>query len=70
MEGNVARVQAVHYLIARPVAARQHQDLRTGDWARVDGWLVKAVGMLVPVIGAAFLRAGVRGEVNAEDRSI
>jgi hypothetical protein len=64
MNGYVALVQGLYYFLTGlwPLVSIETFQGVTGP--KTDLWLVKTVGVLIAVIGAALMRAGVRGEVT------
>lgn len=64
MKSYVALVQGLYFLTTGlwPLVSIETFQRVTGP--KVDLWLVKTVGVLVAVIGAALILAGVRGEVT------
>jgi hypothetical protein len=64
MKGYVALVQGLYFLTTGlwPFVSIETFQRVTGP--KVDLWLVKTVGVLVAVIGAALILAGVREEVT------
>jgi hypothetical protein len=65
VDGSVALMQGLYYFMTGvwplvSIGTFQHV---TGP--KTDLWLVKTIGMLIAVIGAALILAGVRGEVTS-----
>ena len=61
----VCVAQGAYYVLTGvwPLVSLRTFEAVTGP--KADGWLVKTVGVLVAVIGAVLLRAGLRGAVDA-----
>src|SRR5918999_525478 len=64
MNGSVALIQGIYFFMTGvwPLVSIDTFQRVTGP--KVDLWLVNTVGVLVAVIGAALILAGVRGEVT------
>jgi hypothetical protein len=64
VNGSVALMQGIYYFMAGlwPLVSIGTFQRVTGP--KADLWLVKTVGVLIAVIGAALILAGVRGEVT------
>lgn len=64
MDGSVALMQGINYFVTGlwPLGSIGTFQQVTGP--KTDLWLVKTIGMLIAVIGAALILAGVTGEVT------
>jgi hypothetical protein len=64
VNGSVALMQGIYYVMTGlwPLVSIGTFQRVTGP--KADLWLVKTVGVLIAVIGAALILAGVRGEVT------
>jgi hypothetical protein len=64
MNGSVALMQGIYYFLTGlwPLVSIGTFQQVTGP--KTDLWLVKTVGVLIAVIGAALLLAGMKGEVT------